>query len=91
MDARVTQTSETGAYGQAVWSWRPRRWRQVRERCHERRWLTSPGYTGESTEQAVSPSRRECSGAKSSIKSTANARCVLRCVAIRGGRYFSTT
>ena len=23
MDAQVTQTSETGAYGQAVWSWRP--------------------------------------------------------------------
>ena len=52
---------------------------------------TKPGLTGEITEKVVKPSRRECSGRKTTTKSTVRAACVLRCVAIRGNHDFSTT
>jgi hypothetical protein len=73
-----------------VWSWRPDAGVKFCETFAGRRWLKSPVHRGE---HAISrkPSRRECLGRKTSIKSIVSAACVRRCVAICCGQIFSTT
>ena len=71
----------------------PRRWYQVGDDASHRaddggNKARSPGRL---RRKPLKPLRRECLGAKPSMKSMARAPCVHRCVAIRCGQDFSTT
>jgi hypothetical protein len=59
MDARVLRDWRHSCVRPSRGGLAPRRWCQVREAVHGRRWLTSPAHRGDHG-VTVKPSRREC-------------------------------
>jgi hypothetical protein len=52
---RDRKTSETGADGEIVWSWRPDAGVKLCETFIERRWLKSPVHRGEREDKPLKP------------------------------------